>query len=394
MSSTCTRRHDEHRQGRLLTIVFSCFWAATPVAAQQASSFAIVNARVFDGFAVHDSASIVSRDGIIVAVLDSAAPVPPEIELVIDGEGKTVMPGLINAHIHTRGSPNGLMEAADAGVLTGIELFDSADGAAQVRAHRGTPGYADVFSAGWGATVPGGYGAFPGAPTLSEPSEAGRFVQDRIAEGSEFLKILVESGRGRLNRIDDDTIAALVAAAHSEDLLTVAHISTLEDAVAAFEAGVDGLAHAWFEPAAALSPAELDRFSSREFFITPTVLVWEQSGDTISTGFDLSATLTNLARLHDRGVTILAGTDAPNAGINLGTDLYRELYYFAQAGLSPTEVLKTATSNVASRYALDDRGAIEPGRRADLLLIAGDPTTDISAIENIVGIWQAGVRIR
>jgi imidazolonepropionase-like amidohydrolase len=388
MSPACTR---PHRQARLLAILCLCLCTA---AAQQASDFAIVNARVFDGFVVRDSASVVSRDGIIVAVLGSAAGVAAEIDTVIDGEGMTVVPGLINAHFHTRGSPNGLREAADAGVLTVIELFDSAEGAAKVRAYRGTPGYADIFSTGWAATVPGGYAAFPGAPTLQGPSEAARFVQDRIAEGSEFLKILVERGRGRFNRIDDDTIAALVAAAHSEGLLTVAHISTLEDAMAAFEAGVDGLAHFWMEPPTVLSPAELDLLSSRQFFITPTVLVWKLGQDTISAGFDLSTTLTNLMRLHDRGVTILAGTDPPNAGINFGTDLYRELHYFDQAGLSPTEVLKTATSNVASRYSLDDRGSIEPGRRADLLLIDGDPTTDITAIEKIVGIWQAGVRIR
>jgi len=395
----CTARVETERPGRTswpawLPWVACLCYAVAPAAAQSAADFAIINARVFDGFVVHDSASVVSRDGRVVGVLDSGTVVPPDIT-VIDAGGKTVIPGLINAHVHAQGAPENLKEAAEAGVLTVIDLFNLPDNARRLRGYRGMPGYAELFSAGSVATPPGGHGTqygFP-IPTLTEPSQADQFVQDRLAEGSEFLKIIIE-GRGGATRLPNETTAALAAAARRRGLISVAHVSTFEDAMVALDAGVAGLAHLWFDRTAALSDAELARFVSREFFITPTVVVWERAQQTLSRGFDLSVSLANVKRLHDHGVTILAGTDPRNAGINFGTDLYEELLFFERAALTPTEVLKTATSNVAARYGLRDRGSIEPGKRADLLLIDGDPTAAVSAVANIVGIWQAGVRIK
>src|SRR5207302_10629981 len=91
-------------------------------------------------------------------------------------------------------------------------------------------------------------------------------------------------------------------------------------------------------------------------------------------------------------VPILAGTDAPNPGTEHGASMHGELALLVQAGLTPFEALEAATANPAKAFRLSDRGEIAPGKRADLLLVKGDPGADITATRNIVGIWKAGTR--
>ena len=103
--------------------------------------------------------------------------------------------------------------------------------------------------------------------------------------------------------------------------------------------------------------------------------------------------LGTVRKLHETGVTLLAGTDAPNPGTLHGVSLHRELELLVEAGLKPSEALAAATSVPAKRFGLNDRGRVEPGARADLLLVKGDPTSNIRATRAIVGVWRAGVRL-
>jgi imidazolonepropionase-like amidohydrolase len=99
------------------------------------------------------------------------------------------------------------------------------------------------------------------------------------------------------------------------------------------------------------------------------------------------------------GVTILAGTDANQgtaspAQIPHGKALHDELGLLVEAGLTPVEALRSATVLPAEYFGFTDRGVIEPGRRADLLLVEGDPTQDIAATCAIRSVWVAGVQVR
>ena len=73
-----------------------------------------------------------------------------------------------------------------------------------------------------------------------------------------------------------------------------------------------------------------------------------------------------------------------------GTSIHEELRLLAQAGLAPVEALQAATSLNAKVFGLEDRGVVEPGRRADLVLVSGDPTRDIAVTENLEGVWLGG----
>jgi imidazolonepropionase-like amidohydrolase len=152
------------------------------------------------------------------------------------------------------------------------------------------------------------------------------------------------------------------------------------------------LAHLWYREADPIDDKTLDRLGSRPFFVTPTLMLISKLPPGRFPGtFEMFCH--EVKRLQDAGVTILAGTDSPNLGINAGTDLYKELEYFVAGGLTPTEALKSATSNVADAYNLGDRGRIAVGLRADLVLINGDPTKDISALANIETVLQGGEQI-
>jgi imidazolonepropionase-like amidohydrolase len=96
-------------------------------------------------------------------------------------------------------------------------------------------------------------------------------------------------------------------------------------------------------------------------------------------------------RFHDAGVPVLAGTDVTNAGTAHGASVHRELELLVRAGLTPAEALAAATSRTADQFGLDDRGRIGPGLRADVLVVRGDPTTDILATREIVAVIRNGV---
>jgi hypothetical protein len=97
--------------------------------------------------------------------------------------------------------------------------------------------------------------------------------------------------------------------------------------------------------------------------------------------------------LQAAGVPILAGTDAPNPGTAHGASLHRELELLVRSGMTPIEALASATAVSAATFHLDDRGQIAASKRADLVLVKGDPTQDIKATRDIVAVWKAGARV-
>jgi imidazolonepropionase-like amidohydrolase len=103
--------------------------------------------------------------------------------------------------------------------------------------------------------------------------------------------------------------------------------------------------------------------------------------------------LTTLGVLHRAGVPILAGTDSPNPGSGHGVALHQELQILVAAGFTPIEALQAATSLPAKIFNLGNRGRIALGARADLVLVDGDPTTQIADTLNITRIWKNGYSI-
>lgn len=347
----------------------------------------IVNAKVFDGTKARDWTSVRFTDGLITEC--SATSAAQEGDEVIDAGGGTVLPGLIDTHVHL--VPGALAQSLTFGVTTVLDMFSKPDLVASARKQADSrPDVADVRSSGVGATAPDGHPSLMYAPfpTLTAPDQAEQFVADRIAEGSDYLKIF--SGIGGLwPSLDSATIKALATAAHARGLVVVAHVSSTAGVEEVVSAGVDVIAHV---PAdAALDKALVERMAEAGIAVGPTLATIENtSGRRGQKIPPYSRAEDNVTRLADAGVTLLAGTDAPNPGTAFGTSLHRELELLVRCGISPARALAATTAEPARVFGLTDRGRVAVGQRADLVLVSGDPLTDITATRAIERIWRAG----
>ncbi|HYC92540.1 MAG TPA: CIA30 family protein [Thermoanaerobaculia bacterium] len=384
------------------------------------------NARVFDGTRVLEATDVLVRDGRIAGVGKSLA--AGEGAEVVDASGKTLLPGLIDAHTHSWG--DALEQALLFGVTTALDQFTEASMASTLRAEQKAGNVAtraDLFSAGTLVTAPKGHGTQFGVPipTITAPDQAQAFVDARIAEGSDWIKIVYDDGEPYgidLPTVSVPTMRAVIAAAHKRNKLAVVHIGTLAGARAAIEAGADGLVHLFVDRD---PDPELGRFAAKHgAFVVPTLVILKSitgvpGGASLVDDRHLAPYLSATARggltaafprrpdapaviyagaeatvraLAAAGVPLLAGSDAPNPGTVHGAALHRELELLVSAGLTPLQALAAATSAPAKAFRLDDRGRIAKGLRADLVLVDGDPAKDITATRAIAGVWKGGVR--
>ena len=403
----------------LLLSVPSFFLAS----ANNGNSFVVRKARVFDGHKVIDQTDVWVEDGKIKAI-GTNLKTPSDIK-TIDAAGDTLLPGLIDSHTHAWGSA--LKEAEIFGVTTELDMFTDVKYMQQIKKEQADGkdlDLADLRSAGTLATAPGGHGTEYGItiPTLSSPNEAQAWVDARIAEGSDYIKIVIDDASAYGSHrptLDNATLKALIDAAHKRGKIVVVHIGTQKDAREVIEAGADGLAHLFADSAPEPDFAKL--VAAHHAFVIPTLSVLESvsgasgghflatdprlapylTGDDtsnlkrsfpkFSTALDEKYAEQTVAQLKAAHVPILAGTDAPNPGTSHGVSIHRELELLVRSGLTPQEALAAATSIPAKTFHLDDRGVIAPGKRADLLLVKGDPAQDITATRDIVSVWKLGV---
>lgn len=385
--------------------------------------FTVTAARLFDGSEVLPATHLRVAEGRIVAIGGSEITEPRDALI----SGGTLLPGLIDAHVHLL--PGCTQLAATFGVTTVIDQFSKpevidSERVAVAAAHAGAgPARADLRTSSIGATAPNGHPtmAYAPIPYVTGPTDAPGFVEARIAEGATHLKVIYDDGSGAMLDIpslDAATIEALVTAAHRHGLPVVAHVSTAAGAVTVARCGVDVLAHVPFDP---MREAEVRDVAQTGVALIATLSIvdgfpnadggmpllahpglaarlsprWHRVLDGQSRRWmppqpDGAAASDNTLALLESGVRVLAGTDAPNPGLVFGASLHRELQHLVDAGLPPTEALKAATSAPANVFGMPDRGRLSIGSRADLVLVDGDPTADITATQRLRTIWVAG----
>jgi imidazolonepropionase-like amidohydrolase len=399
---------------------------ASAIPANPASSFTIRNVRVFDGERVLEDRVVVVAGGRIAKM--GGAEIPPT-GAEIDGRGRTLLPGLIDAHVHVGDQVDeALAQAASLGITTVVDMFNGGERFRRLLQARSeeAPHLASIVTAGTGASAPGGHPAQMGGPpfpTIGVPADAQAFVDARIAEGSDFLKVIYddlrEMGFAPVPMLDRATVTALVRAAHQRGRLAVVHAGSEAQARDAVEAGADGLAHLFLGETTPQGFGELVKRHGS--FVVPTLSVLEGScgrprgaellGDANLRPFirpewrerlamsfgraerPCKATGDALRQLDAAGAPILAGTDSPIPGTTYGASLHGELALLVSHGLTPIAALAAATSAPAGAFRLRDRGLVRKGMRADLVLVEGNPTADILATRRIVHVWKAGVEV-
>jgi imidazolonepropionase-like amidohydrolase len=376
----------------------------------------ITGARVFDGERRTEHTAVRLGGGRIDAVGDDTLRRPGDEH--VDARGGALLPGLIDAHVHLL--PGAPRQALTFGVTTVLDMFSKPDAVREALA--AGPGAADVRSSSVGATAPGGHPSLMYAPfpTVTGPQDAERFVADRIAEGAAHLKVLYDDGTGGpmpMPSLDVPTIAALTEAAHAAGLVVAAHVSTARGAMDLLPTGVDVLAHVPFD---ALTESQADAIATAGVAVISTLSIADgfPGGSPLDEPAlvtrlgpawcavlerqaqrwlppqlpDFAVARANARLLHESGVPLLAGTDAPNPGTVHGASLHRELGHLVAAGISPSAALTAATARPADVFGLADRGRIRPGLRADLVLVDGRPDEDITATQHLRAVWKQGVR--
>jgi imidazolonepropionase-like amidohydrolase len=348
--------------------------------------------RIFDGDRYLDDPYDVVVDGPVVTAVEPAGTAPHAGATIVGGRGAVLLPGLIDAHVHLRGAGD-LEELARWGVTTALDMGSWPP---ELIEELRRAGFTDVRSTGAGAVGPGSVQAkIPGRPTdsiVTNPEEGRRFVATRVAEGMDYIKVIVDPpGRGGP---DQATIAAIVRAAHDAGRMVVAHASNTGAVAMAQAAGVDVLTHAPLD--AALDEAAVADVVRSHRTSVPTLVMMEAvAANPPVPGLDYRHARDSVAALHRAGVPIVLGTDANQApgvpaNVPYGESAHRELKLLVESGLTPAEALHAATGAAADRFGLPDRGRIAPGLRADLLLVDGDPITDVTATRAIRAVWLAG----
>ncbi len=397
------------------------------VPSRSSGTFFVTDVRVFDGERTLEHRKVLVRDGVIREIAERVdAPANAE---AIDGHGRTLLPGLIDAHMHLSDNPEAdLRQALSLGVTAVFDMFTAGDRFERIKALRAAnrPDLADVRTAGVGASAPGGHPSImggPAFPTITAADQATAFVDTRIAEGSDYIKIIYDDlavAGMSVPMIDRQTLTALIAAAHARGKKAIVHVMAEQRAREAIEAGADGLAHLFV--GAAVSPDFSRLVSARHLFVIPTIgvlhgicgrpngeavlndallgpyirtdlrpmMTMSLSGGRVNSCSGTDEALRQLAKAH---VAILAGTDAPTPTQTYGASLHGELEALVGVGLSPIEALIAATSAPATAFGLNDRGHIRRGARADLLLVDGNPTADILATRRIERVWKSGVQV-
>ncbi len=377
-------------------------------------SLVLRGGRAWDGLAASPiETNVAVEDGRIAALGPDAGE-----SVSLDATGCTVLPGLIDAHAHLcfnagpdwravydADSPGRMLlrmaangrAMLEAGITTVRDLGAPTDLAIEVR---------DAFAGGLaigpsllvsGApiTTTGGHCWFMGGEADGELAIR-KAVRERVKAGVDWIKVMATGGNmtRRTNTFEPqfsvEELGACVAEAHRLRRRVAAHAHGANGVQVAVEAGVDMIEHCTFStPGGIEFDAGIAKtMAAKGIVVSPTVSIgyrrWPDDGQRERRAAVLHGLLA-------AGCAVVMSTDCgipgvPHAALAGGLEVMQEL-----SGLAPPQVLKLATSTAADILGLDDRGVLTPGKRADLLVVEGDPTANLAALRGVRYVVQSGV---
>lgn len=392
-------------------ITFLAFLVAWNLGAAQ--DLLIVNARIIDGTGqTIQQGSVVVRDGRIGSVSEgtSAFQGAPQI----DAQGMTVMPGMIDSHMHLlvdpmldsdealelwikEQLPDVLREYLASGFTAILSNGDYYPAILQVRQrlNDGELHGPRLFVAGPAFTAPGGH---PTATLcrdnrwcrlnltaeVADVESARTKVRELADGGVDAIKAIYDGREGSdasVPMLDDTVLAAIAEEAHALDLPTIVHAVTVDDMFRAVDLGANKLVHTPRRGSVAESQGGGYVLQAASVPVSTTVGV-------ANTDAAVGA-LANVRQLWDAGVTVAFGTDQTSA--RPAVEALADEVGALSIVLSPAEIITTLTRNGAAFLDLsDEMGTLEPGKLADIVIIDGDPLADISDLSNVKIVIQGG----
>ncbi|KAJ5440465.1 hypothetical protein N7491_002871 [Penicillium cf. griseofulvum] len=399
-----------------------------------------MSATLISNVLVSDCGHVLIEFGRISQISIREPLIPPADCAIVDASGCTLLPGLIDAHVHVYRDVQLLETAIQYGVTTVLDMHNEREWFKEINViTRQRNDVSDVKSCCYGATIKNGW---PSAivrlvsqeedvedriskwPSLTDKKSVEHFIAQNKAAGAAFTKLMQEDGHTMNLPFPERPVPApslelqktIVGVSHENGMLAVAHAMNNHSTLLVLRAGVDGLAHASIEP---INEEIVQAFKRNNAFVIPTLAIHASaSGEEQETRDKFASSLQGAEKEHvlgclhitsdkfsiktvyeqvytlkEAGIDVLCGTDTSSdlAGTRAGLSVHHELWmYVNRCRFTPLEALVSATSKISDRFGFSDRGMIQEGRLADLVLVAGDPTASIEAIGNIKTVWRNG----
>jgi imidazolonepropionase-like amidohydrolase len=394
---------------KLLFTLVSSVALTVIVSAQSVTVFEGARVIVGDGKVIENATIVVSGDRITQVGVVKVPANATRVSLV----GKTVMPAIVDTHVHTSTTApeleNDLRRRAYFGI--GAALSMGLDGTDAPFAQRGktTPGLARLFLAGRGITAPE-KGRTEVPFWITTEAEARKAVQENAAKKVDIIKIWVDDRDGKFPKLTPPLYTAVIDEAHRHKIRVSAHIFSLEDAKGLLKAGVDSFAHgirdrdiddeivAMFKarPNVVLIPNMPDRGVAQDYsWLRGSIpdgeleKLQKSSTDRPQAAATWAIQGRNLKRLSDAGVRITVGTDG-----NTPWAPHVEMSDMVAAGMTPAQVIVSATRNGAEFLRIPNTGTIEAGKVADFIVLDANPLDDITNTRKISAVYLRGAAAR
>ena len=431
----------------LALVPTGCGETGAPVV--EPGGLALVGGKLIDGTgsAPVADAVVVIRDGRIASAGSRETTAVPAGAEVIDVTGKTIIPGLVNLHVHYRGGPEDIERQFRTqlyyGVTTGRSIgSDSPEAVAfLLEANASRPGFPRAYTAGLGFSHPNGFNASGrNAPATEEEGRA--MVRDQVALGVHFIKMWVNEMPEPGLKITPEMRTAIVDEAIANGAVPVAHIDDEADARQLIDAGLRDFLHTTvltFGPGAGVpvddpepSPEFLQLGLDNGVAFTPTLSIvqngwhfaehpellddpalraafnpdalarWDDPENRAAVveapGFeDRKAAFRQLQdfvkTIHDAGIKVALGNDAGTPNVPFGWGIHHEMEMYVEAGLTPMQAIVAATATGAGQMppvGEADFGTLEAGKVADLVVLNADPLADIRNTLEIDQVMRLG----
>lgn len=409
------------------------------------ASFVLRDIRIFTGESIIEEGYIHVSHGKIESVgsISDLSQTSINVAQTYSRPGYTLLPGLIDCHIHAdMADPEALPQSLRFGVTTVCDMHNELPNVLKLKKQTLEPDTASYKTAGQAATIENGWpipvilahnqspeilAEIAKWPKLTDRQSVVEYLEWNIQEMKpDYIKLMHESGTmmgAKLNQPTVELQRTIIEEAKKRGFLSVAHALSLKDTLEVLQAGVNGLTHTILDT----PPTQefVDAYKKNNAWCNPTLAA---IGSLTTEGRDLqhrfahdtrvqhlineskrgnmcqcmsfaaqhgkvSHAYESVKALRTAGIDILCGSDAagPAKGTAFGLTMHHELSIFVnKIGMKPTEALRSATSLTAKRFGFSDRGRLEKGLNADLLLVEGNPCLDIDCTLNIRGVWREG----